>query len=164
MGEIPQWVANPQVEEGMAVTECVPASDNYSVDRREATANARASLGQQIQTKVQAMEKTYQRTIRADDKTTTGTTFESVSKQLTEQTLQGTFPSQKGYEMLNGRKHMCVMLTMGGSKMKNFFDKLMEKSEADVSPQDEDFLYQEFKAKQAQEEMQKELSGSASEE
>ena len=162
MGEVPKWVASPQVEQGIAVTECVPASDNYSLDRKEAVANARASLAQQIQTKVRAMDKTYQRRIRADDKTTSGTTFESVSKQLTNQTLQGAFPQQKGYEVLNGRKHMCVMLTMGGSKMKEFFDKLMKESNTEVNPEDEEILYQEFKAKQAQEEMEEELNDSES--
>lgn len=163
MGEVPKWVASPQVEQGIAVTECVPASDNFSLDRKEAVANARASLAQQIQTKVRAMDKTYQRRIRADDKTTTGTTFETVSKQLTEETLKGTAPKQTGYEMLNEKKHMCVMLTMGGSQMKEFFDKLMREADADVNPQDEEILYQEFKAKQAQEEMEEELSSSSSE-
>jgi hypothetical protein len=158
MGEIPKWVASPQVEQGIAVTECVPASDNYSLDRKEAVANARASLAQQIQTKVQAMDKTYQRRIRADDKTTTGTTFESVSKQLTEQTLQGTVPKKMGYEMLNQQKHMCVMLTMGSGKMKEFFDRLMKQANAEVGPKDEEILYQEFKAKQAQEEMEQDLN------
>ena len=163
MGEIPKWVANPQVEQGIACTECIPASDNYSLDRKEAVANARASLAQQIQTKVRAMDKTYQRRVRANDKTTTGTTFESVSKQLTEQTLQGTVPKKIGYEMLNDQKHMCVMLTMGSDKMKEFFDKLMKRANANVGPQDEEILYQEFKAKQAQEEMEEELSGNGSE-
>ena len=162
MGEIPKWVANPQVEQGIAVTECVPASNNYSLDRKEAIANARQSLAQQIQTKVQAMEKTYQRRIQADDETTTGTTFETVSKQLTEQTLKGSVPKKHAYEMLSEEKHMCVLLTMGGSQMKKFFDQLMKRSNANVSPQDEEILYQEFKAKQAQEEMKEELSGSES--
>lgn len=158
MGEIPKWVASPQVEQGIAVTECIPASDNFSIDRKEATANARASLAQQIQTKVQAMEKTYQRRIRANEKTTTGTTFVSVSKQLTEQTLQGTVPNKMDYEKLNNQKHLCVMVTMGGGKMKEFFNKLMKRANANVSPKDEEILYQEFKAKQAQEEMEQELN------
>jgi|GEM_PF-1092347 len=162
MGEIPEWVANPQVEQGIAATECVPASNNYSLDRKEAIANARQSLAQQIQTKVQAMDKTYQRQIEADDKTTTGSTFETVSKQLTEQTLKGSVPKKHAYEMLSEEKHMCVLLTMGGSQMKKFFDQLMKRSNANVSPQDEEILYQEFKAKQAQEEMKEELSGSES--
>jgi hypothetical protein len=144
MGEIPEWVANPQVKQGIAVTECVPASDNYSLDRKEAVANAR------------------QRRIQADDETTTGTTFETVSKQLTEQTLKGSVPKKHAYEMLNEEKHMCVLLTMGGSQMEKFFDQLMKRSNANVSPQDEEILYQEFKAKQAQEEMKEELSGSGS--
>lgn len=162
MGEIPKWVASPQVEQGIALTECVPASDNYSLDRKEAVANARQSLAQQIQTRVQAMDKTYQRRVRADDETTTGTNFESVSKQLTEQTLQGTAPKKLGYEALNGEKHMCVMLSMGDSQMKAFFDKLMKESNADVKPKEEEILYQEFQAKQAQEEMEEELSDSES--
>ena len=164
MGEIPKWVANPQVEQGIAVTECVPASDNFSLDRKEAVANARSSLAQQIETKVQAMDKTYQRRVRTEEKSATGSTFESVSKQLTEETLQGTILKKVGYEVFNGQKHMCVKLAMGGSDMREFFNRLVKQSEANVGPQDKELLYQEFKAKQAQEEMQEELSGSDFEE
>lgn len=160
MGEIPKWVAQPKVEQGIAVTECVPASNNFSMDRKEAVAHARQSLAQQIQTRVQAMDKTYQRRVKTEEKSTSGSTFESVSKQLTEQTLQGTTPHKIGYEKFNGRKHFCVMLTMGGSQMKDFFNRLVKESGTEIGPRDEEILYQEFKAKQAQEEMQKELSGS----
>ena len=160
MGEIPEWVAQPQVEQGIAVTECVPASNNFSMDRKEAVANARQSLAQQIRTKVQAMDKTYQRRVEAEDKSTSGSTFESVSKQLTEETLQGTTPEKIGYEKFNNQKHLCVMLTMGGSKMQEFFNRLVEQSNREIAPRDEEILYQEFKAKQAQEEMEEDLSES----
>ncbi len=96
---MPGWILNPNIEGGIAAAECSTWSGDFSMDKAEATALARATLAKQIDTKVQAMDKTYQRRVRANDKTTTGTTFESVSKQLTEQTLQGTVPKKIGYEI-----------------------------------------------------------------
>ncbi|MEF8823938.1 MAG: LPP20 family lipoprotein [Desulfohalobiaceae bacterium] len=160
MWEIPEWVAQPQVEQGIAVTECVPASKDFSMDRKEAVANARQSLAQQIRTKVQAMDKTYQRRVKAEDQSTSGSTFESLSKQLTEETLQETNLEKMGYEKFKNQKHFCVMLTMGGNEMQEFFNRLVEQSNREIGARDEEILYQEFKAKQAQEEMEEDLSGS----
>ncbi len=156
-GEIPEWVAQPEVKDGIAVTECVPASGDFSLDRKEATANARQSLAQEIKTKVESMEKTYQNRVRTEDKSAIGSSFESVSKQLTEETLQGSRATQYGYETINGKRHFCVMLTIGGSQMDELFDALVKKSDRQIDARDEELLYQEFKAKRAHEEMQKEL-------
>jgi len=150
VGQIPEWVAQPQVEQGIAVTECVPASNDFSMDRKEAVANARQSLAQQIRTKVRAMDKTYQRRVEAGDTSTSGSIFENVSKQLTEETLQGTDPEKIGYEKFNNQKQLCVMLSMGGNKMREFFKQLVERSDREIGPRDEEILYQEFKAEQAQ--------------
>lgn len=160
IGEIPEWVAQPQVEQGIAVTECVPASKDFSTDRKEAVANARQSLAQRILSKVRAMERTYQRRVEAGDKSTSGSTFESLSKQLTEETLQGMNPEKMGYEKFNNQKHFCLMVTMGGSEMQEYFNRLLERSDREIGPRDEEILYQEFKAEQAPEEMKEDLSGS----
>ena len=160
MGGIPEWVAQPQVEQGIAVTECVPASNDFSTDRQEAVANARQSLAQQIRTKARAMDRTYQRRVEAEDESPGGSTFVSVSKQLAEETLQGMNPEKMGYEKFNNQKHFCLMLTMGGSEMQEYFNRLLERSDREIGPRDEEILYQEFKAEQAQEEMEEDLSGS----
>lgn len=154
---VPNWVTSPSYKDGIAATECVPASSSFSLDRKEAVANARQGLAQQLNLKVKAMDKTYQRRTRADDEASTGSTFESVSRQVTQTNLNGSRVVKTGYVKLGGTKNMCVMVAFGDSKMKKIFDDLIEASGREVGPQDEDILYQEFKAKKAGEEMDQEL-------
>jgi hypothetical protein len=155
---VPNWVTSPSYKDGIAATECVPASSNFSLDRKEAIANARQGLAQQLNLKVKAMDKTYQRRTRAEDKASTGSSFESVSRQVTETNLNGSRVVKTGYVELAEKKNLCVMVAFGDSEMQKIFDDLIDASGRNVSPQDEDILYQEFKAKQAGEEMDKELA------
>lgn len=157
--QIPDWIADPQgqVDDGLAVAECIPASNNFSLDKKESTAQARQTLAQQIETRVQAMDKTYQRRVRTEEGTTTGNVFESVSKQITEQNLNGARVAKTGYERFNEQRQLCTMVVMGEQKMKEIFDQIVEQSGAEVDPQDERVLYEEFKAHKAQEELQRSL-------
>ncbi|HKJ70679.1 MAG TPA: LPP20 family lipoprotein [Gammaproteobacteria bacterium] len=154
---VPTWVTSPSYKDGLAATECVPASSSFSLDRKEAVANARQNLAQQLDLKVKAMDKTYQRRTRAEGEASTGSTFESVSRQVTQTQLNGSRVVKTGYVDLGGTKNLCVMVAFGDSQMKEIFDGLIEASDRKVSPQDEDILYQEFKAHKAQQEMDKEL-------
>ena len=158
MAGVPEWVSNPTYKDGIAATECVPKSSNFSLDRKEALANARQALAQQIDLKVKAMDKTYQRRTRGDEETSTGSTFESVSRQVTETKLDGSRAVKTGYVDLGGTKSMCVMAAFGDSKMKEIFNEIVEESDREITAQDEDVLYQEFKAEQAQEQMDEELA------
>jgi hypothetical protein len=120
-------------------------------------ANARQALAQQLNLKVKAMDKTYQRRTRAEDKSSTGSTFESVSRQVTQTNLNGSRVVKTGYVKLGGTKNLCTMVAFGDSQMQKIFDQLVEASGRNVSPQDEDILYQEFKAHKAQQALDKEL-------
>src|SRR5690625_465016 len=64
---LPDWVMNPTVEGGIASAECVRDTGNFSLDRAESTAKARASLVKEIDVRVQAMDKTYMRSVSAGD-------------------------------------------------------------------------------------------------
>jgi hypothetical protein len=155
---VPNWVTSPSYKDGIAATECVPKSANFSLDRKEAVANARQALAQQIDLKVKAMDKTYQRRTRGEEKTATGSTFESVSRQVTETNLNGSRVVKTGYVDLGGQKNMCVMVAFGDSEMQKIFDDLVEASGKELNAQDEDVLYQEFKAHKAQQALDKELA------
>lgn len=158
MAGVPEWVSNPSYEDGIAATECIPKSSNFSLDRKEALANARQALAQQIDLRVKAMDKTYQRRTRGDEETSTGSTFESVSRQVTETKLDGSRAVKTGYVNLGGDKNMCVMAAFGDSKMQEIFDEIVKASDREINAQDEDVLYQEFKAEQAQEQLDEELA------
>ena len=58
----PEWVYNPIIENGLAAASCVPIpSSNISVAKKQTVANARADIALQINVKVKAMDKTYDR-------------------------------------------------------------------------------------------------------
>jgi hypothetical protein len=157
---IPSWVADPQgeVSDGLAATECVPASDQFSIDRSEAVALTRQSMAMQIEVAVEAMDETYQQQTRgADGEAVSGATFQSVSRQLTDQTLSGLRVNRTGYEVINEQRQLCTMLVMGESSMRQLFDEILAASERPVAGQDEAALWEQFRHAQARDEMDRSL-------
>ncbi|WP_299264224.1 hypothetical protein [uncultured Psychrosphaera sp.] len=150
---IPEWVLSPTVEDGIAAAACVSASGSMTTDRAQATALSRVDLAQQIGTKVQVLDKTYQERIDVDGKAQVGSTFSSVSKQLTEQSLTGARVSKTSYANFDGKNQLCVLTTLGSSATKELFENILKQSERPVTPDQERVLYQEFKAYKAQEEL-----------
>jgi len=157
---IPDWVADPQgeVSDGLAATNCVPASDSFSIDRSEAIALTRQMLAAQIEVGVEAMEETYQQQTRSSEgETVSGSTFQSVSRQLTDQTLTGVRVNRAGYETINEQRQLCTMLVVGESSMRGLFNDIIAGSNRPVTSQDEGVLWEQFRHAQAREEMDRAL-------
>lgn len=154
---IPQWVLNPSIENGIAATDCVKFSGNLSIDQKAATANGRLSLAQQIETRIEALDKTYANRTDSNNDTTVGSTFSSVSKQLTKQTLVGSRAIKSDIVDIAGKQHFCVLTALTPSATKDLFDSLIKESGRSVNPQAEEFLYQEFKAYKAEQSLDKEI-------
>ena len=156
---IPDWVADPasQVDDGLAATECVPAGEEFSIDRNEATSGARAQLAQMVETGVEAMDTTYQRQVRGDDQEATGSNFEAVSRQLTDQSLRGVSPQRVDYATFNEQRHLCVLMSVGESETRDLAMQIIADAEADLSSEDAELLYEEFRSKSAREEMDEAL-------
>jgi len=157
VGDIPGWILNPQIDDGIAVSECVLWSGNMSIDKQQAVANARTSLAQRIETRVSAMDKTYRDKIEASSGVESGTTFSSVSKQVTQQTLVGTNPIQTDIVKIEDKNNLCVLVGVGQESTKAVFDGLVKASERPLNSGQEDLLYQEFKAQRADVQLDKEL-------
>ena len=157
VGEIPSWILNPQVEDGIAVSECVLWSGNMSIDKQQAIANARTSLAQRIETRVSAMDKTYRDKIEVASGAESGSTFSSVSKQITQQTLIGTNPLKTDIVKIADKNNLCVLVGVGQESTKAIFDGLVKASERPLNSGQEDLLYQEFKAQRADLQLDKEL-------
>lgn len=157
-GELPSWALNPTVENGLAAAQCVPVrGSQMQIALNQATAQARQALATQIETNVESMEKTYQNQTSVGDKATAGSDFESVSKQTTEQALQGARPQKKEIVDVGDSKQACVMVTLNPKKTKNLFDQIVKQSGRKLGPQSEKALYQQFKHDKAQKEMSKSL-------
>ncbi|MEE4244651.1 MAG: hypothetical protein V2I33_04525 [Kangiellaceae bacterium] len=156
---LPDWVLNPYVEDGIASSQCMPYSGNMSVDRSAGIANARADLAQQISLKVNAMSKTYQERIDTVGGTQMGTNFSAVSKQVASQNLVGSRPQKVEFVDIDGKKNLCVLVTLGGSTTKKIFDEIINQSGAAVNlkPNQKDILYQEFKAHKAEKQLDAEI-------
>lgn len=156
---VPDWVADPgsQVQGGLAATECVPAGEEFSIDRNEAAAGARAQLAQMVETGVQAMDTTYQRQVRGGDQEATGSNFEAVSRQLTDQSLRGVSPQRVDYATFNQQRHLCVMMSVGDEQTRNLAMQIIADAEADLSAEDTELLYEEFRSKSARQEMDEAL-------
>jgi hypothetical protein len=154
---IPDWVLNPIVEDGIASATCVSASNNMTTDKAQAQALARVELAQTINTKVKALDKVYQERIDVDGQSQVGSTFTSVSKQLTDQSLNGARVIKTSYANFNGKNQLCVMVSLGASSTKELFDNILKDSQRPVSMDQEKVLYQEFKAHKAQQELEAEL-------
>ncbi|TEW56725.1 hypothetical protein E2R68_01395 [Psychromonas sp. RZ22] len=157
IGTIPTWILNPQVEDGIAVSECVLWSGNMSIDKQQAMANARTSLAQRIETRVTAMDKTYRDKVESIAGTQSGSTFTSISKQITEQTLVGTSPMKTDVVKIADKDNLCVLVGIGQESTKAIFDELVKAADRPMSPGQKDTLYQEFKAKQPEQQMDDEL-------
>lgn len=157
LGEIPSWILNPQVEEGIAVSECVLWSGNMSIDKQQAIANARTSLAQRIETRVSALDKTYRDKVEVTSGVESGSTFSSVSKQVTQQTLTGTNPIKTDIVKIADKDNLCVLVAIGQASTKAIFDGLVNASERPMNAEQKDVLYQEFKAQRAELQLDQEL-------
>lgn len=157
VGDIPSWVLNPQVEDGIAVSECVLFSGNMSIDKQQALANARTSLAQRIETRVSALDKSYRDKVEVASGVESGSTFSSVSKQVTQQTLVGTNPIKTDITKIAGKDNLCVLVGIGQQSTKEIFDQLISEANLPMNAQQKDVLYAEFKAQRAEEQLDKEL-------
>jgi hypothetical protein len=154
---MPDWVLNPSFEGGLASATCVIASGNLNLDKNQATALGRVDLAQQINTRVKALDKTYTERIDVDNQAQVGNTFSSVSKQLTDQAIQGSRTKESSYAEFDQKKQLCVLTVLDPSATQSLFNNLVSASGRKLDPKDERVLYQEFKAHKAQKELEAEM-------
>jgi hypothetical protein len=152
----PDWIMKPTAEGGWAATECVKDSGNLSLDRQIAVAKARAEVAKQIELRVAAMDKTYTRLSEEanqnvqDAKPSTGeskqfqSAFESVSKQIAEQTLGGLTPSRVEYVELDEQRNLCAMIAVDRSAARQVYDTVVQASGEKLSPAASEALYKDF--------------------
>lgn len=155
---LPEWVSMPRVEDGIAASSCVSWSGYFDVDRRQALANARQELAQQIDIRVQGMDETYARRTRGGDEDVIGSVFETVSRQVTDQNLRGAIPQRIEAVTIGDEKQLCAMIAMQPDKTRELFEQIIDASGEEIAARDEEVLYEEFKADQARERMDEALA------
>lgn len=156
--KLPGWVMMPVVEDGFADTQCVSATADMNILKNKATALARAEISKQLDVSVKAMDKTYQNLTDTAQGSSSGGTFESVSKQVSQAQLQGSRAIKVDYvDFPDNTQKLCVMVTLSPALTKTLFENLIKESSRNISPTNEAVLYQQFLAKKAGDEMDFEL-------
>ncbi|WP_206744451.1 hypothetical protein, partial [Salinivibrio sp. PR5] len=83
VNSVPNWILNPTDANGFSSSNCVVYSGNFSVDRNHAISLARNTLAQNLDTKVSILEKSYQKINDSIDRKLSGSSFEQISKKVT---------------------------------------------------------------------------------
>jgi hypothetical protein len=155
---LPDWVTTPYIKDGFTDTQCVANNASMSLLKNSATALARSEITKQIDLQVKAMDKTYQNLTEAESGVATGSTFESVSKQVATAKLSGSRATKVEYvDFPDGSQQLCVQVMLDPEVSKELYDGIKGKSGRKVSAQDDAVLWQQFMAHKAQEEMDAEL-------
>ena len=147
----PEWTCTPLVEGSYAEVGSAPmsnAGENFS--RREALANGRSNLAQQIETKVKDKVETFIRGTgiaqgESVDKVTT-----QVSKQVAQVTLKGS--KQVKYWQNPKTQSIYVLMAIGESTVNEATKKRVQ-----TSFKNDEALWQQFQSKNALESLEKEF-------
>ena len=151
----PVWLMSEYIEGGLAASTCVPSSASFMIDKKMVVASARQELAQQIELTVDSLDKTYAERTDVKSGIAAGAVFSSVSQQLTTQTLEGARIKHMQQLDLRGVPQLCAQVALEPAQTEELFKNIAKNSVNEISPQDESVLYQQFKAYQAQQELDK---------
>ena len=144
----PDWTCNPEIKgyySAVGISEPNPMGINFQ--KTEATAQARDALARELSVKVQNMFKQYQSTTGVGKDQTAEKATTNVSRQLANATLN----DSRVYRMWRNKEgKLFVLVIMPKEEVK---EKL--KQSIKTTFKNDKALWQEFKAKKAQEELEK---------
>jgi hypothetical protein len=146
-GELaPQWACDSDVEGGIAATGIgVKTAAGASFQRTMAMADARDQLAQQVSVKVKNMVKNFMQITGVGASETVDTTSARVSKQVANQTLNG---SKKKGQWHAPDGSLYVFVVLDPNLVKGEVKKALK-----TSFKNDGAMYQKFLAKQAQAEL-----------
>lgn len=147
----PSWVMIPSVKGFVAEVGSAPknAGNDFSFQREEAMANARDNISRQISIKVENMFKSFKAATGSNKDATFDRSAERVSKQIANQSLQGTIVKDT---WISKSGTLYVLMVIDSTSV----TKTIENS-TKTSFKNDKALYQKFLAAKAQGELTKEL-------
>ncbi|MBE0471741.1 MAG: hypothetical protein IBX55_19800 [Methyloprofundus sp.] len=111
---LPSWILSPEVQDGLAATSCVPASNRINSDTSRADLAARQQLATTMGAQIQSLTENYQRTIDTDeDGLSSGGNFEEVTRQIVDQKMVGSRRVRADYVTIEDRRQFCSMIAIG---------------------------------------------------
>jgi ribosomal protein S20 len=147
--QAPSWVCNgaANLKDGIYAVGSAPKSPlGFSFQKEEAMAVARDELARRLNLKVKNLVKRYYSSTGAVDNQTAERVVTSVSKQLTKQTLKN---SKLIKTWITPKGTMFVLVGMNNDDIKNSLKNAIR-----TTYKNDEALWQEFKAKKAQEELE----------
>ncbi|MDU0114246.1 hypothetical protein RT723_14855 [Psychrosphaera aquimarina] len=142
---IPEWLSNPTIKDGLAAVDCVKFSGNWSSDSKISSANARIALAQQIDVKVESLDKTYESRQSTQDGTYISTQFSSVSQQYTKQALAGSRIVKTEIVTISGTEYYCALATLDPGQTEQVFELIIKASNKKVDDELQSELFEQFK-------------------
>ncbi len=150
LGNLPTWALNPYVEGAESAVGMVKVGASGTGNaRNKAIARARVELANQMEVKVQAMTKDYLNVVGQGDNEIVESAFSQVSKQVSRQTLTG---SRQIDMFMTPDKELYVLVAVPNEVVKEAVKDAMDNSIDKLKSEEK--LYQEFKADQAQKELE----------
>jgi hypothetical protein len=137
---LPTWIFSPRApRDSFAASACIPATGSMNLDRRIASANARAELAQTLMTTVIAMDES----IESMQDMLTPASYTSTTRSLAAQSLRGSSVAQAGYYEIDQVRHFCALVTMPEGGGRDLFEGIMAAANLTGSEQ-ENTLYESF--------------------
>ncbi len=157
----PDWYYSPAeaVPNGLAAASCVaiPAG-NMEIARKRALVNGKADITGQIETRVKAMDKAYDRLTTTDEGDSVGGTFESVTKQVSNQVLSGVRAIKSTRVNDAGKPYFCSLVSLDPAATKTLVDSIIKAADTkNLSSANESVLREQFNAYKAQQELEREI-------
>jgi hypothetical protein len=139
---VPDWILNPQSSDGTLVASgCADRSDSLGLDRKIALAKARSNLAQQIKIKIQGVDKVYAKKVNDG---AAQNVFESVSEQITDNTLQNVKIDKIKTLTIDGKKQLCTLISMSKEQSKTMFRSIVKATSLAINAEEEEKLYNQF--------------------
>jgi hypothetical protein len=139
---VPDWILNPQSSDGSLVASgCAERSDSLGLDRKIALAKARSNMAQQIKIKIQGVDKVYAKKVNNG---AAENVFESVSEQITDNTLQNVKIDRIETLTIDGKKQLCTLIKMGKQQSKTMFRSIVKATSLAINAEEEEKLYNQF--------------------
>ena len=145
-GDIPSWFLMPPNNEGFIYGVGQAKKQNPSLSKQAATARARTEVSQAVNVKVASMLKDFMQQSGVGENAMATEFTESVTKQVTNNSLQGS-NVKEAYVAKDGT--MYIMVEYSTNSLKQAAVNAAKKEEA---------LYNEFKASQGFDELEKSIN------
>lgn len=155
---LPDWIYTPQVDNGLAESACVDAVGSMTMQRNRAASQARQQLASTLGVQVQGYLTDYQRAITTEeDGTSTGETFESVTRQVVNERLVGSRVVEAGHFTLEDKRQFCVLLAVSQPEVMEMVEAAQSAAGLEDDPLTQSQLRERYFSDQALQSLDRQL-------